>query len=294
MAEEFKKIVFDSINDIKPFLGKENEFSCETTAVNLVLWNEMYDNSYLIMDGCLFMRSHFGGTYRYSLPFSADIEKAVALLTKVIGEKPVFWAQDGERFEKFNTVFSDRYEITYDRDAFDYIYLTEALSKLAGKKYHSKRNHISSFSKKFNWSYEKITDKNIKDIKLCADKWYSENFNRLDETMACEKKGVNTILDNMATLNAVGGAIRIGEDIVAFTIGSAINKNYFDIHIEKALSDFSEAYTVINKEFALNELADYKYINREDDLGLEGLRKAKLSYKPDRLIQKYNCFPKSE
>lgn len=292
MLNDFKKITFNDIDYIRPFLGTENEYSCETTVINLVVWKEMYDNSYLIKDGCLFMRSHFDGVYRYSLPFSNDMERAVSLLSEIIGERPVFWAQEGDRFERFNSLFSDKYDITYDRDAFDYIYLRENLSSLAGKKYHAKRNHISSFSKRFDWKYERITSANINDVKICADKWYKENSDRFNDTMRCEKAGISIIFDNIDALNAVGGAIRVGDDIIAFTIGSAINKNYFDIHIEKALADYAEGYTVINKEFALNELSDFKYINREDDLGLEGLRKAKLSYKPDILLQKYNCVPK--
>ena len=91
----------------------------------------------------------------------------------------------------------------------------------------------------------------------------------------------------MEKLEVRGGAIFIENEAVAFTLGSPINDNCFDIHIEKALADYSECYTVINREFALNELSGYKYINREDDMGIEGLRKAKLSYNPCMLLKKY-------
>ena len=121
-----------------------------------------------------------------------------------------------------------------------------------------------------------------------------ENIDRVDSYMQCEKRGVFTILNNMQTLGVKGGAIIVKDEVVAFTLGSPINSNVFDIHVEKALKDYSEAYTVINNQFAKNELSDYKYINREDDMGLEGLRKAKLSYKPHILLKKYHCYKKHD
>lgn len=111
--------------------------------------------------------------------------------------------------------------------------------------------------------------------------------------MQCEKRGVETVLENMELLGARGGAIYVQDRAVAFTVGSPINEKVYDIHFEKALDDYGEAYTVINREFAENELSDYMYINREDDMGLEGLRKAKLSYKPDILLKKYTCLPRN-
>ena len=100
--------------------------------------------------------------------------------------------------------------------------------------------------------------------------------------------GVETILDYLELLGVRGGAVYVGENVVAFTLGSKISGEILDIHIEKALNDYAEAYTVINREFA-RTLTEYKYINREDDMGLEGLRKAKLSYKPAILLKKYAC-----
>ena len=100
------------------------------------------------------------------------------------------------------------------------------------------------------------------------------------------------MLQNAAALKIRGGIIYIGEKAVAFTLGSAVNRDVFDIHIEKSLAEYAEGYTVINREFAVNELADYKYINREDDMGLDGLRQAKLSYHPAVMVKKYSAVKK--
>ena len=114
----------------------------------------------------------------------------------------------------------------------------------------------------------------------------------MDEELKTEMRGVQLMLDNMEYLDIKGGAILIDDDVIAFALGSAINDQIFNIHSEKALSGFDAAYTVINREFARKNAQGYKYINREDDLGIDGLRKSKLSYKPQILLQKYICTKK--
>ena len=186
---------------------------------------------------------------------------------------------------------TEKYDILPARDSFDYIYLTTDLAELSGKKYHSKRNHISAFSKKYDWHYEEITPENAEKIMNCAKEWYSQNAERLDRFALCEQEGIDTVLQNLKNLEVTGGAIFIGEKAVAFTLGTPINENIFDIFAEKALPEFSGAYAVINNEFA-KRLTAYKYLNREDDMGLEGLRKAKLSYRPNVILEKYIFKPK--
>ena len=155
-------------------------------------------------------------------------------------------------------------------------------------------NHISAFSKKYDWHYESISESNIAAVKESARLWYGENTDKMNETMLCEQKGIELMLDNMQRLSIRGGAIFVDGKVVAFCLGSPINPTCFDTHIEKALSEYSGAYAVINREFAKNELSYYKYINREDDLGLEGLRKAKLSYKPSILLKKFECVKEND
>ena len=114
----------------------------------------------------------------------------------------------------------------------------------------------------------------------------------MDEELKTEMRGVNLMLGNMERLDIKGGAIIVDNKAVAFTLGSPINENIYNIHIEKAIDGYETAYTVINREFAARNLSSYKYINREDDLGLEGLRKSKLSYNPQILLPKYICTKK--
>ncbi len=287
---EFKKIEIDDYKTYWEFYKNSGELSCENSFVNLLVWQcGAYNNNYIaVYDNQLIIKNGEGERESFRLPMGDDFSKGMKLIEEYSGEKkPRFWAQEGPRFELFKK-YADNYSLRENRDTFDYIYLQSDLSSLSGKKYHSKRNHISSFSKKYDWRYVPISEANKEDIIKCADSWYQENIDRMDHFMVCEKKGIEFILNNMEELCVKGGAIYVDSKAVAFTLGSPITNEVFDVHIEKALSEFSEAYTVINREFA-KELSEYKYINREDDLGIEGLRKAKLSYKPSILLKKFSC-----
>ncbi len=290
----FKPITLADAKILKNFVTSPARFSCESSFLNLVAWGKMYNNMYALSDGMLFIKSSGVEDETYRLPFGGNLEKGLEILKEYTKtEFPRLWVQQGERYIDFKLNYGKYYEFIPQRDAFDYIYLQEDLANLSGKKYHSKRNHISAFSNKYNWKYKKITLDNTDDILECAEKWYKERAEQLDATMQSEKEGIELILSNMELFGAKGGAIYIADKVVAFTIGSPINRDVFDVHIEKALSEYATAYTIINNEFS-KTLGEYKYINREDDLGLEGLRKAKLSYKPNLLLKKYLCISKEQ
>ena len=277
------------------YLSNDKEFSCENSFINLLVWQKAYHNCCKLYDDCFILYSKSDGKTLYRLPFCDDFRKGFQRIVNLNdGKLPVIWAQEGKRFELFKKEYYDMYCFYEKRDAFDYIYNRSDLAELSGKKYHSKRNHISSFSKKYNWQYKTITDELKEKVLECADKWYNENADKYDKYMAVERDGIKLIISNMEYLNAKGGVITVDDEIVAFTLGSPLNRQVFDVHIEKALPQYSEAYTLINREFVKNELSDYKYINREDDMGLLGLRKAKLSYKPEILLKKYYCVPRGE
>lgn len=285
---DFKEIKIEDYKYFKPSCLYEQEFSCENTFLNLLVWQEAYNNMFAIEDDILFVKSGKAEKQTFFLPFGKDFDKGMRLIQEYADtERPNFWVQDGPRFERFKESYAKGYKITEVRKNFDYIYLQTDLAHLTGKKYHSKRNHINAFSKLYDWEYRNIDKSNIDDIKVCCEKWYKENLDKADFTMGYEKNGIYKLLDNFSALNILGGAIYINGKVVAFTLGTPINSDCFDIAIEKALTEYSSAYTLINREFAKNCLGSYKYINREDDLGLEGLRKSKLSYNPDFLLKKY-------
>ncbi len=288
----FKKITLEDKPVLDNFLISPKEFSCENTFVNLFVWQNAYHNQFAIEDGQLFLKHGSGKNVGFRLPIGNDLEKG---LNKIIdycsGRLPHLWSPVNEDFSRIPHWFYEKYNVTPTRDAFDYIYLQKDLAELSGKKYHSKRNHISAFSKKYDWRYEKITDDNLENVRECAKEWYLQNNDRLDKFALHERDGIETVLNNMAALSVTGGAIFVEDRVAAFTLGTPINQKVFDIFAEKALPEFATAYTVINNCFA-RELEGYKYINREDDMGLEGLRRAKLSYRPAVILEKYLFTPK--
>lgn len=289
---EFKKITLADKSLLMPFLQCSDELTCELSFVNLLLWQPLYNNCYCLEADTLYLKSYDDNIVTYSLPFG-DIQKGMQRIIANCGNPyPDIWAQEGPRFQQFKALYGEYYDIIESRNEFDYIYNSQDLITLSGKKYHSKRNHISSFSKQFNWHYEDITENNIDKVKLCADIWYAQSYDRMDDELKTEMQGVSLMLDNMEFLDIAGGAIVVDERVVAFTLGSPINPTIYNIHAEKAIEGYEAAYTVINREFAARNLGNYRYINREDDLGIEGLRKSKLSYKPEIILPKYYCTKK--
>ena len=289
---EFKVPAIKDLGTIGKVMSDEQELSCESNFTNLIIWNKHYNTVYYYDEKTLIFRMWEEDSYFFALPYG-DIKHGIELIKQFCKENGCeikIWAAEGGRFNRFKELYSN-ISVTPMRDSFEYIYSREDLSELIGKKYHSKRNHIAKFSKEYNWEYKAIEKTDIPIVLYFADKWYDGTE---DETLLAERKALTYLLNNMDILGIKGGMITVDDRIVAFTLGSPVNSTIFDIHYEKADKDFLTAYAVINREFAKNELGDYKYINREEDLGIEGLRKAKLSYKPEILLEKYIVTLKGE
>jgi len=191
-----------------------------------------------------------------------------------------------QHVEEFKRHFS--VDVKENRDYSDYIYDAKLLAGLTGRKYHKKRNHISSFKKKYSsFTFEIIDKNNLEDV-IDFFKDYSEKYQPKDASEKIERECAFYGLKNMFKLGFVGAILKVDEKIVAFTYGE-IKGDMVIVHVEKADRDYDGAYAVINNEFARYCLEKYNvnWINREDDSGEEGLRKAKLSYYPSHLAMKY-------
>ena len=200
-----------------------------------------------------------------------------------------------EHFEQIEQWFPGQFTCEYNRDEADYVYETEKLATLSGKKLHSKRNHINKFKQVYEgrWEYEKLTEDQVEDCFQMAMRWRNENECEEDDEKNQEMCVTMNSLRLLKELHLIGGVLKIDGEIVAFTIGEAVNDDTFVVHIEKAFAEVDGAYTMINQQFVEHELlGKYQYVNREDDVGMEGLRKAKMSYHPVFMIEKGYVTPK--
>ncbi len=287
---EFKSVTEKDIPLIRSVLREFNEYSCEFSAINLLVWQEYFGFGYCIEDGMLFSKNCVGGRTSFGIPFSKDMPTAIAKLKeycKANDLKLALFGGKGERFDLLTSQMPDAFTFTPIRDSFEYIYNSSDLIELSGKKYHSKRNHISTFKKKYNWSYEKLSRDNSDDVLKLLYHWYNCYTEKSADSMETEKEGITKLINDYNLEGVKGGVLRVDGNIIAFTLGCEISDTVFDVNFEKALVEFDGAYAMINNQFAANELSGYTYINREEDMGIEGLRKAKLSYKPAILLEKY-------
>jgi hypothetical protein len=175
--------------------------------------------------------------------------------------------------------------LTLRRDLFDYVYSTEQLINLSGKHFHSKRNHINAFNALYSYKYNRIDTHNLSLLREAADTLFTE---RDDEELSDEYGAICSAIDAFDELGLKAGVITAGGEIIAYSIGEKMNRNTALIHIEKANRTYNGIYSVINCDFLRNEFSDTLYVNREEDMGYEGLRKAKLSYNPIHLNEVYS------
>ncbi len=292
---EFKKPQLSDMEWIKEAMHDSDAMACEYCFGNLYMWTEIYENTVANYNGVFIARD---GTDRpmYLYPCGKGDKKAA------IEELIKYSANDGWPLELYcltpksvrelDSMFPDKFDYIEMREYFDYLYFSEDLGNLAGRKYHAKRNHISYFKKTFNWQYEKITKDNICDCYRMNEEWEKENKEYDDGSLTDELDAITRAFKNFDELGFVGGLIRVDGRVVAYTFGEPINDKVFCTHVEKAFADIRGAYPMINQQFCLNELMGYKYINREDDTGDEGLRQAKQSYYPAILLPKFRAVYK--
>lgn len=300
---KFKDINIDSIKELQPYFEMVDYEACEYCFTTLYMWQHVYKTGYFIGEDFAVIMAEYEGNSFSILPL-AKKDKLPQVIDYIIkhfednNRKICFKGITKDFVETLQKLYPDKFEYIEERDLFDYVYDGESLRTLAGRKNQKKRNHINAFLKDYEGRYNyKLLDKEDFDdcLKLLKD-WASnkEENNEFDEGMDDESIGIRKVFDNYEYLrdNLKIAGIYVDGKLEAFTIGELINPNMALIHIEKANPNIRGLYPYINQQFILNEFENVEFVNREEDLGIPGLRKSKLSYHPVKFVEKYTVREK--
>lgn len=296
MNLEFKKLEAEDIEMLTKFYGRRRDMTCDSVILDSFLWARYYDVKFVVRDdkAILWIMSIDGEPYA-ALPVCAmeDMPYYFNELEQYFNEnlrRPLKIYLADEKAVEYLGLPAEKYSVTELPDAKDYLYSAEKLKKLSGKKLHKKKNHLNSFLKEYEGRYEYRTlcCSDREDVWKFLEHWRIQKGQEVEDHLDPEVEGIHEILNNCAVFNVRMGGIYVDDELEAFSIGSynAMEKMAI-IHIEKANPDIRGLYQYINQQFLIYEFPEAEIVNREDDLGLPGLRRAKESYDPIGFARKF-------
>ena len=271
----------------------------DNTFHNMYFW-ECYYGEVAKLGGFVTQRLSQGGVSTYLFPAgSGDVRAALEDLmqdAKSRGEKFCLRGVTDDKKALLEQLFPGKFAFTAYRDSFDYIYTVEELTELHGKKLQAKRNHCNRFEQDHpNFETRVVTMENIALCREMVQKWYE--VHEWNEQIEQEKTAISRAFDCFDKTNMDGLMLLDGGEVIAFSMGARMNEEYYDVCFEKAYSAINGAYAMINREFSrmiAQKYPDVQFLNREDDMGEPGLRKAKESYQPTLLLEKFNAAVQEE
>ena len=275
-----------------PYFTKRSR-TCDRTFTTQFCWQQYYRAAWAESDGWLIIRAFINGERRaaYILLSQEDTPDYKVILQKVeadasqLGLPLTLMGLTEPECEELRRQYPDTFVFDNNRDFADYIYRTEDLRTLKGRKFAQKRNHVNKFKSLYPiFRYESITDENIGDCLRLEEDWIAQHPD--DESAQVERTVIQTGLQHFHELGLIGGTLYVDNQIIAFTYGSPVNSYMFCTHVEKADIRYEGVYQMINQQLALHLPDQYTLINREEDLGMPGLRKAKMSYEPVEMAYK--------
>ncbi|MBP1585407.1 MAG: DUF2156 domain-containing protein [Lachnospiraceae bacterium] len=300
---EWKTPELSDVPEMRRLAGESGSQGSDSSAVNIFLLREKYNIRISFCDGMLY-RLYTGnrmpGRAGLTFPLGPDVEKGMAKIREDCeerGKAPCFIFLTEEQRSIVADFFPDMVFDTSDGN-YDYTYTAEHLAHLAGKDNEKKRNRVNRFCRLYpDWEIRYL-DRNacslrLSDMITIEQRWFADQQERPDSTFL-ERIEIYETCKYWKELDMIGAIIYSGDDPVAMTMASEISPGCFDIHFEKCYGEYAHAggFSAINKFFAEHLLTKYgaKWINREEDIGLEGLRKAKMAYRPDLLLKKYHTM----
>lgn len=303
MSLEFKKIEASDINALTPFFAQRPNKTCDSVFLDSFLWREYYHVRYAISDGkALQWLMEENGVVHSAMPMCKEEDlphyfyEMVDYFNKVLQIPFKVYLADEEAIHYLHLKESEDFEVVEQEDLKDYLYDGEAMRTLAGKKLHKKKNHLNGFLKEYEGRYEyrRLCCSDRDEVWKFLDRWREQKGDDVEDHLDYEVEGIHEILKNCSQLCVRMAGVFIDGKLEGFTIGSYnAFENMAVIHIEKANAQIRGLYQFINQQFLIHEFPDVTLVNREDDLGEEGLRKAKMSYYPVGFARKYLVMQKN-
>ena len=293
---EFKPVRLEDKQIIERHTMPSGILNCDLAFANMYCWQAMYHSAWAVIDGFLVIRFHIGGGEKigYMQPVGegdfAGIIPALRADAHAHGQRLRIIGLTDEGREMIRNMHAGLFAFESDRALEDYVYNAEDLRNLTGRRYQPKRNHINRFMSEYpDFRYENLTRDRFAECMQLEREWRRAHEGHTSELCA-EQRAMQRAFDHFEELEMLGGCIYVGDKLVAFTFGSAVNDHTFDTHVEKADTDYDGAFTIINKLFAEHLPERFTLINREEDLGIDGLRQSKLSYHPAVIQHKFTAI----
>lgn len=290
----FKPIEIGDKSWVDPITMSENSKSADFSFTNMFIWDRSYMQQIARVENRLIVMPMYDESPFFAYPVgSGDIRPAIGLMRQYAKEHGFVFTIRGatkEHIPILESAFPGRFQFEESRYSFDYVYYSEKLASLAGKKLSAKRNHINRFLEQRHWSYEPLTTDLIPQCLEMLDLWQRINCTEQPGSIDDEHDAILRAFEYYDSLCLEGGLLRVDGKVAAFSLGSLLAKDTFNVSFEKAFSEIQGAYPMVNREFVRQVLSKYpavEYINREDDMGLENLRRSKLSYHPALMVEKY-------
>ncbi|WP_308501469.1 GNAT family N-acetyltransferase [uncultured Alistipes sp.] len=290
---EFHPVRLEDRSLIERYTMPSGICNCDLAFANMYCWQEVYHSAWAEIEGFLVIRFQIDGGDRigYMQPVGkGDFGPIIPLLREdahAHGQRLRIIGLTDEGRDMIRRMHVGQFAFESDRALEDYVYNAEDLRTLPGRRYQPKRNHINRFTAEYpDYHYEVLTRDRFGECMALEREWRRAHEGHTSELCA-EQRAMQRGFEHFEELGLLGGCIYVGERLVAFTFGSAVNDHTFDTHMEKADTEYDGAFTIINKLFAEHLPERFTLINREEDLGLEGLRRAKLSYHPAFLQHKF-------
>lgn len=293
---QLQTISLSSKPDIEKIFRTENSSSADYCFGNIFMWDKRYKQKTAIVGGRLVTLIGGMGEDYFSFPVgSGDITPAFDFMRGYCENKGIrlkICGIESEHKALMEKAFPEKFSYTAARDNYDYIYPIEALISYSGKHLHAKKNHCNRFENENEWSFVELSPELISDCIKMLDEWSAKEAERLSKSIIDEHEAIMRGFEHFDELGLEGGVLLVGGKVSGFAIGERLSATCFCEHFEKAFTDIPGAYPIVCREFAKmikKKHPDICYVNREDDLGSESLRKSKLSYQPERLLEKYTA-----